>query len=263
MEDGIKRVEAGIKKLGLDALVVIGGDDTLGVAAKLAEHGFNVVGIPKTIDNDLLGTERTIGFSTALNTVVDAIDKLHTTAEAHHRIMILEVMGRHNGWIATLGGIAGGADLILIPEKPFDLDEICTIIKKRNEVKKFTIVVVAEGARPKDGSIVTKNNQKDDFGNETLGGIANWLREEIEKRTGFETRASILGHIQRGGAPTPEDRLLATRFGAKAIELVAKKEFGNMVSLQNDKIVTVPLTEAVKKRKIEDEWYTLAELFFG
>jgi 6-phosphofructokinase 1 len=250
-------------KVGLDALIAIGGDDTLSVAAEMSRRGMKVIGIPKTIDNDLLGTERTIGFSTALSTVVDAIDKLHSTAEAHHRVMVLEVMGRHAGWIATLGGIAGGADLILIPEKPFDLEEVCNLIRKRHEKKNFTIVVVAEGAVPKGGTITTKDGEKDDFGHETLGGVANWLKREIGRRTGFETRSSILGHIQRGGSPTPEDRLLATRFGVTAAHLAAKGQFGVMVSLQNDRIVTIPLEEAVRDRTVGEEWYDIAETFFG
>jgi ATP-dependent phosphofructokinase / diphosphate-dependent phosphofructokinase len=263
MDDGIKKVIEGFNKLGLDALIAIGGDDTLGVAKEMTKHGLKVIGIPKTIDNDLLGTERTIGFSTAIGTVVDAIDKLHSTAESHHRIMILEVMGRHNGWIATLGGIAGGADLILIPERPFDLEEICNLITSRHTKKNFTIVVVAEGATPKDGTITVKNDFVDAFGHVSLGGVANWLKEKIHEKTGIEARASILGHIQRGGIPTPEDRLLATRFGVTAVKLASENKFGVMVSLQNDKIVTVPLSEAVKERKIGDEWYGIAETFFG
>lgn len=263
MENGIKKVEDGFRKLGLDALVAIGGDDTLYVASEMSKAGLKVIGIPKTIDNDLLGTERTIGFSTAFNTVVDAIDKLHTTAESHHRIMILEVMGRHSGWIATLGGIAGGADMILIPEKPFDIDEVCDKIKKRHQRKKFTIVVVAEGAVPKGGTVTTKSGEVDDFGHVALGGVANWLKKEIQARTGFETRASILGHIQRGGIPSAEDRLLATRFGVKAAHLAHIGNFGMMVTLRNNRIETLPLDEAVKDRDVDDEWYDIAKTFFG
>ncbi|MFH1055540.1 MAG: ATP-dependent 6-phosphofructokinase [Candidatus Altiarchaeota archaeon] len=263
MDDGINKVNDGFKKLGLDVLITIGGDDTLGVAAKMSKAGLKVIGIPKTIDNDLLGTERTIGFSTAFTTVVDAIDKLHTTAESHHRIMILEVMGRHAGWIATLAGIAGGADLILIPEKPFDLDEICALIRKRHERKKFTIVVVAEGAMPKGGGVTKKSGEKDDFGNVALGGVANWLKREIQEKTGFETRASILGHIQRGGTPSAEDRLLATRFGVKAVYLASMSTFGVMVTLRNNRIEYISLDEAVKDRHVDDEWYSIAETFFG
>jgi ATP-dependent phosphofructokinase / diphosphate-dependent phosphofructokinase len=263
MQDGIRKVNEGFKKLGLDALIAIGGDDTLSVAAGMSKEGLKVIGIPKTIDNDLLGTERTIGFATAFNTVVDAIDKLHTTAESHHRVMILEVMGRHAGWIATLSGIAGGADLILIPEKPFDLDEICSVIKKRHERKKFTIVVAAEGAVPKGGKVTTKSGEVDDFGHVALGGVANWLKKEIQARTGFETRSSILGHIQRGGTPSAEDRLLATRFGVKAVYLASMNTFGVMVALRNNKVEYISLDEAVKDREVDDEWYSIAETFFG
>jgi ATP-dependent phosphofructokinase / diphosphate-dependent phosphofructokinase len=263
MEDGIKKVTGGFRKLGLDALIAIGGDDTLSVAAQMSKAGLKVIGIPKTIDNDLLGTERTIGFSTAFTTVVDAIDKLHTTAESHHRIMILEVMGRHAGWIATLGGIAGGADLILIPEKPFEIEKICEIIKKRHLRKKFTIVVVAEGAVPKGGNVTTKDGEVDAFGHVALGGVAHWLKNEIQTRTGFETRYSILGHIQRGGTPSAEDRLLATRFGVKAAYLASINTFGVMVALRNNRVEFISLDEAVKDRDVDDEWYSIAETFFG
>jgi ATP-dependent phosphofructokinase / diphosphate-dependent phosphofructokinase len=263
MQDGIKKVNDGFKRLGLDALITIGGDDTLSVASEMSKQGLKVIGIPKTIDNDLLGTERTIGFSTAFNTVVDAIDKLHTTAESHHRIMILEVMGRHAGWIATLSGIAGGADLILIPEKPFDLEEICAVIKKRHQRKKFTIVVVAEGAVPKGGKVTTKSGDVDDFGHVALGGVANWLKKEIQARTGYETRSSILGHIQRGGTPCAEDRLLATRFGVKAVYLASMNTFGVMVALRNNRIEYISLEEAVKDREVDDEWFDIAKTFFG
>jgi ATP-dependent phosphofructokinase / diphosphate-dependent phosphofructokinase len=261
--DGIDKTISGFKKLKLNALIAIGGDDTLSVAAKMSREGLNVIGIPKTIDNDLLGTERTIGFSTAFNTVVDAIDKLHTTAESHHRVMVLEVMGRNAGWIAALGGIAGGADLILIPERPFDLDEVCAIIKRRHEQKSFSIVVVAEGAMPRGGTVTTKNEKKDAFGHECLGGVANWLKREIAGRTGFETRSSILGHIQRGGTPCAEDRLLATRLGCKAVHYAANNNFGVMVTLRNDRIESLPLDEAIKDRVVDDEWYDIAKTFFG
>jgi len=263
MEDGIRKVDEGFAKLGLDALITIGGDDTLSVASEMSKAGLKVIGIPKTIDNDLLGTERTIGFATAFNTVVDAIDKLHTTAESHHRVMILEVMGRHAGWIATLSGIAGGADLILIPERPFDLEEICAIIKKRHIRKKFTIIVVAEGAAPKGGKVTTKSGELDAFGHVALGGVAHWLKNEIQARTGFETRYSILGHIQRGGTPCAEDRLLATRLGVKAVYLAHMNTFGVMVALRNNKIEYISLEEAVKDRQVDDEWYDIAKTFFG
>jgi ATP-dependent phosphofructokinase / diphosphate-dependent phosphofructokinase len=263
MDDGIDRVKEGFRKLGLDALITIGGDDTLYVASEMSKAGLKVIGIPKTIDNDLLGTERTIGFSTAFNTVVDAIDKLHTTAESHHRVMILEVMGRHAGWIATLGGIAGGADLVLIPEKPFDLDEVCETIRERHARKSFTIVVVAEGAVPKGGAVTTKSGEVDDFGHVALGGVANWLKKEIQARTGYETRSSILGHIQRGGTPSAEDRLLATRFGVKAVHLASIGNFGMMVTLRGNRIETLPLDEALKDRMVDDDWYGIAKTFFG
>jgi phosphofructokinase-like protein len=263
MDDGIQKVVDGFNRLGLDALIAIGGDDTLGVAAKMSEAGLKVIGIPKTIDNDLLGTERTIGFNTALTVAVDAIDRLHTTAESHHRVIILEVMGRHAGWIAIMSGIAGGADLILIPEKPFDIDEVCGIIKKRHETKSFTIVVAAEGATPTGGEVVTKSGEKDAFGHVALGGVGNWLKKEIKERLGFDTRSATLGHIQRGGTPTVADRILATRFGVKAVELASEGTFGVMVALKGDHIETVPLNEAVKDRVVDNGWYRLAETFFG
>jgi len=263
MEGGMDKVRNGFQRLGLDSLIAIGGDDTLSVAAEMSRMGMDVIGIPKTIDNDLAGTERTIGFNTAFNTVVDAIDKLHTTAESHHRVIILEVMGRHAGWIAVMAGIAGGADLILIPERPFVLEEVCDVIRKRHERKSFTIVVVAEGAHPKGGTVTTKSDEIDDFGHVALGGVANWLKKEIAERTGFETRASILGHIQRGGKPSAEDRLLGTRLGVKAIHYASNNNFGVMVTLRNDKIEALPLDEAIKDRRVDEEWYSIAETFFG
>lgn len=263
MDDGIEKVKAGFGKLGLDALVAIGGDDTLGVAAKMSEAGLKVIGIPKTIDNDLLGTERTIGFNTALTVATDAIDRLHTTAESHHRVIIVEVMGRHAGWIAVMSGLAGGADLILIPEKEFDIEEVCSTIKERHCTRCFTIVVVAEGALPKGGKMVLASGEKDAFGHVALGGIGNWLKKEIKDRLGYDTRSTILGHVQRGGTPTVADRILATRFGVKAAELLAEGKYGFMVALKGDEIVPVPLAEAVKDRVVDDEWYNLAETFFG
>ena len=263
IEGGIEKAVEGFQKLGLDALIVIGGDDTLGVAAQMSQAGLNVIGIPKTIDNDLLGTERTIGFSTALEVATEAIDRLHTTAESHHRVIICEVMGRHAGWIATLSGIAGGADIILIPEKPFDIQEVTEIIRKRHEKRSFTIVVVAEGATPKDGDLITKSGEKDSFGHVMLGGISEYLKKEIKERLGFDTRSTILGHIQRGGSPNVEDRILATRYGVKAANLLGSKKYGVMVALHGDTIDTVPLGEAVKDRVVDDEWYSIAETFFG
>ena len=257
-----ERLVEGYNRLHLDALIVIGGDETLNAARKLSDAGLKVVGIPKTIDNDLLGTERTIGFSTALWVATEAIDRLHTTAESHHRVMIVEVMGRHAGWIATMSGIAGGADLILIPERPFDIAEICEVIKRRHQTKNFTIVVVAEGAFQRGGKEVVNDEEKDAFGYATLGGVANWLKKEIRTRTGFDTRATILGHVQRGGTPTPEDRILATRFGVTAVKMVAEGWFGVMVALRGDEIITIPLKEAIKDRVVDDDWYSIAETFF-
>jgi len=263
MEGGMDKVRNGFQRLGLDSLIAIGGDDTLSVAAEMSRMGMDVIGIPKTIDNDIAGTERTIGFNTAITVACEAIDRVHTTAESHHRVMIVEVMGRHAGWIAVMAGIAGGADLILIPERPFVLEEVCDVIRKRHERKSFTIVVVAEGAHPKGGTVTTKSDEIDDFGHVALGGVANWLKKEIAERTGFETRASILGHIQRGGKPSAEDRLLGTRLGVKAIHYASNNNFGVMVTLRNDKIEALPLDEAIKDRRVDEEWYSIAETFFG
>ncbi len=265
-EGDLQRVKDNFKKIGLDALVAVGGEDTLGVAAKLVKDGLpNIVGVPKTIDNDLSATDYTFGFDTALNVAMECIDRLHTTAESHHRIMVAEVMGRHAGWIALEAGIAGGADVILIPELPIDLDEVCNIIKKRHERgKTFSIVVVSEGAQFKDGSIVTQEQKLDAFGHVRLGGIGEELAAQIEKRTGYETRVSVLGHIQRGGSPTAFDRVLGTRFGVKAVELIKNKRFGKMAALAGIKIIDVPLEEAVKALKTVDmELYDIAKVFFG
>jgi len=265
-EGELQKVKDNFKKIGLDALVVVGGEDTLGVASRLVEDGLpNIVGVPKTIDNDLSATDYTFGFDTALNVAMECIDRLHTTAESHHRIIVAEVMGRHAGWIAIEAGIAGGADVILIPEIPIDLDEVCNVIKKRHERgKTFSIVVVAEGAQFKDGSIVTQEQKLDAFGHVRLGGIGERLAEQIEKRTAYETRVSVLGHIQRGGSPTAFDRVLGTRFGVKAVELIKNKKFGRMVALAGMKIIDVPLEEAVKALKIVDmEFYDIAKVFFG
>ena len=261
----LEKLKHNFKKIGLDALVAVGGEDTLGVASKLVKEGLNVVGVPKTIDNDLSATDYTFGFDTALNVAMECIDRLHTTAESHHRIIIAEVMGRHAGWIAIEAGIAGGADVILIPEIPIDLDEVCAVIKKRHERgKTFSIVVVSEGAQFKDGSMVTQEQKLDAFGHVRLGGIGEDLAAQIEKRTGFETRVSVLGHIQRGGSPTAFDRVLGTRFGVKAVELIMNKKFGRMVALAGIKIIDVPLEEAVKDLKTVDmELYNIAKVFFG
>ncbi len=260
-----KKARENFKKLGLDALVAVGGEDTLGAASKLVKEGLPIVGVPKTIDNDLSCTDYTFGFDTALNVATECIDRLHTTAESHHRIIVCEVMGRHAGWIAIQSGIAGGADVVLIPEKPIDLDEVCATIKKRHSRgKTFSIVVVAEGAQFKDGGMATKQKELDAFGHVTLGGIGEILGKEIENRTGYETRVSVLGHIQRGGSPTAFDRVLGTRFGVKAVELVKAKKFGRMAALSGNKIIDVPLEEAVGTLKtVDDEWYAIAQEFFG
>lgn len=263
-ENGLAKVRESFAKFKLDALIAIGGEDTLGVASKLVKDGLNVVGVPKTIDNDLNATDYTFGFDTAVNIAMECIDRLHTTAESHHRIMVAEVMGRHAGWIATYSGIAGGADVVLIPEIPIDLEQTCEILKKRHQRgRTFSIVVVAEGAKIKD-SDVTKDQSLDEFGHVKLGGIGDFLAKEIEKRTGFETRVSVLGHIQRGGSPTAFDRILGTRFGIKAVELVETRQFGYMVSLAGTKIISVPLEKAVEKLKtIDMELYAIAQEFFG
>jgi 6-phosphofructokinase 1 len=251
----------------IDALIAIGGDDTLGVANRLfAESGVAVVGVPKTIDNDLNATEVTFGFHTAVQIVSDAIDRLHTTAESHDRVMVVEVMGRHAGHIALYGGIAGGAAEILVPEEPFDLDVVCGRIKARHSHGRHaSIVVVAEGAVPADGSNIVQDQELDAFGHVRLGGIGNWLAKEIEDRTGYETRVTILGHVQRGGTPTAFDRVLSTRFGIGAIDAVHDGAFGHMVALRADRIVRVPLSEATAELKLIDPelYHGVAEVFFG
>jgi ATP-dependent phosphofructokinase / diphosphate-dependent phosphofructokinase len=265
-EGGVEKVKENFKKLGLDALIATGGEDTLGVASKLIKDGIPcIVGVPKTIDNDLSCTDYTFGFDTAVNIATECIDRLHTTAESHHRIMVVEVMGRHAGWIAIESGIAGGADIILIPEIPIDIEEVCALIKKRHgRGKTFSIVVVAEGAQFKEGTFVTQEKNLDDFGHVRLGGIGDRLGAEIEKKTGYETRVSVLGHIQRGGSPTAFDRMLGTRFGVKAVELIKAKKFGRMVALSGNKIIDVDIEEAVKELKLVDmELYELAKVFFG
>jgi 6-phosphofructokinase 1 len=257
------------KELSLDALVVIGGEDTLGVARKLHEKGYRLVGVPKTIDNDLSGTDYTFGFDTAVAIATEAIDRLHTTAEAHNRVMVLEVMGRHAGWIATHAGIAGGADVVLIPERPFDIDEVCDLIRRRHaRGKNFSIVVVAEGAAPRaagDGrGRASAGGPTDAFGHVRLGGVANRLAEAIEEKTRFETRVTVLGHVQRGGTPTAYDRVLATRYGIHAVEMVHRGEWGMMAALRGNRIVSVPLAEATAELKLVDpEIFRIAEVFFG
>jgi phosphofructokinase-like protein len=256
--DGIDRCLATLEKNNIGALIAIGGDDTLSVAQKLHERGTKVVGVPKTIDNDLGGTDYTFGFDTACNIVCEALDRVHTTAEAHNRVMVVEVMGRDAGWIALYSGIAGGADVILIPERPFDVDKVAASIRQRHERGRyFSIIVVAEGAKfssePGQGAPVLQDMGKDEFGHVKLGGIANILAREIEKRTGFETRAVVLGHIQRGGSPSAFDRVLATRYGLGAIDMVHRGEFGCMAALRSNKIVSIPLIEAISRNRVVDD----------
>jgi len=271
-EDGVKRIIDKKKALELSAIIAVGGDDTLGVAARLFDEGVEVVGVPKTIDNDIWGTDYTFGFDTAMNIATEAIDRIHTTAESHNRVMVVEVMGRHTGWIAIEAGIAGGADFILIPERPVDLHKVCEAICKRHQRRRdFSIVVVAEGAKittsdngtTKEIEIV-QDEEKDAFGHVRLGGIGKVLATEIQKRTGFETRFVILGYVQRGGTPTAFDRMLGTRFGVAAVDLVHRGEFGRMVTLEGNKIGSITLKEATSKTKrIDNELYELAEVFFG
>ncbi len=262
--EGAKKVIENIKRLGLGALIAVGGEDTLGVATALSKMGISIVGVPKTIDNDLSATDYTFGFDTAVNTAAEAIDKLRTTAESHNRVMVVEVMGRHAGWIATYAGMAGGADYIMIPEAPFDINEVCAVIKTRRSTGKlFSIIVVAEGAVPKEGSMVIQEKKVDEFGHVRLGGIGVQVAEEIEKRAGIETRYVILGHIQRGGSPSAFDRVLATRFGVRAVDLIKQGEWGRMVALRGNSIVAVPLEEATAKLKTVDmEIYDVAKVFF-
>ena len=269
-KDGIEKIIANFNMLKLKALIAIGGEDTLGVAKILHERGISVVGVPKTIDNDLEGTDYTFGFDTAVNIAMDAIDRVHSTAESHNRVMVVEVMGRHTGWIALHAGLAGGADVILVPERPFDIEKVCELLIKRHEGgRDFSIVVVAEGAKfqaeqDSDGTFILQDMGKDAFGHVKLGGIGAVVAKEIEKRTGFESRVVILGHIQRGGTPTAYDRVLASRYGIAAIDMVHDGEFGKMAALRGTKIISVPLSEAVDKLKtVSDDLYNAAELFFG
>ena len=264
-ENGARKILKNAKKTGIEAVVVIGGEDTLSVAYKMGEFGLKCIGVPKTIDNDLPGTDYTFGFNTAVTIATEALDRLHTTAEAHHRVMILEVMGRYTGWIALEAGLAGGADIILIPEKPFDIDEICDYIRRRQERgRNFSIIVVAEGAKPKGGKEIVYSESIDEFGHIRLGGIGYYLGKEIEKCLSIETRVVVLGHLQRGGSPTAFDRILATRFGIAAIDLVHEEKFGYMVAIKGNKIVSVPLKDVAGKRKTVDlELYDIASIFFG
>src|SRR3954453_9506928 len=264
-DGGLERVRASLADHGIDGLIPIGGEDTLGVARRPADDGIDVVGVPKTIDNDLAGTDFTFGFQTAVQIATDAIDRLHTTAESHNRVMICEVMGRHAGWIAVYSGMAGGADAILVPERPFDIEEVCKHLRRRKTAgRTFSIVVVAEGATPKARHVVSEYQQTDAFGHVRLGGIAVTLEKEIEERTGFETRMTILGHIQRGGTPLAHDRVLGTPFGVEAIDAAHEGDFGRMVALRGTQIVRVPLDEALAAPKLLDpKLFETAEVFFG
>jgi ATP-dependent phosphofructokinase / diphosphate-dependent phosphofructokinase len=264
VEGGVERIIATLSEQGIDALIAIGGEDTLGVARRLYDDGVRVIGVPKTIDNDLAATDYTFGFDTAVNIAMEAIDRLHTTAESHHRAVIVEVMGRHAGWIALHAGMAGGANVVLIPEQPFDVAEVCDLVERRFETHYSPILVVAEGATPKEGTMSLQAGELDAFGHVRLGGIGQLLAEEIEKRTGKESRAVVLGHIQRGGTPTAFDRVLATRFGLAAIDAAEDGAFGQMVALRGTDIVRVPLAEATEQLKtVPLERYAEVEVFFG
>jgi ATP-dependent phosphofructokinase / diphosphate-dependent phosphofructokinase len=265
IENGVEQIKDNLAANDVDALVAIGGEDTLGVATKLSELGVDVVGVPKTIDNDLSGTDFTFGFDTAVNIATEAIDRLHTTAESHHRVLVVEVMGRHAGWIALHAGLAGGASAVLIPEQPFDIEKLCEHVETRFQTHYAPIIVVSEGAVPAEGGDMTLvSGEKDAFGHVRLGGIGDRLAHEIETRTGKEARAVVLGHIQRGGTPTAFDRWLATRFGLHAIDAVADKDFGKMVALRGTGIIRVPLSEGTAELKlVSAEEYAEAAVFFG
>jgi ATP-dependent phosphofructokinase / diphosphate-dependent phosphofructokinase len=271
VEGGVEAVLRNVREANLDAVVAVGGEDTLGVAGRLyAEHGLPVVGVPKTIDNDLSGTDYTFGFDTAVTIATEAIDRLHTTAESHNRVMVVEVMGRHTGWIAVMSGIAGGADVILIPEHPVTVEDACReLVKRHDGGKDFSIVVVSEGYELTYESgeqrlVAGAARESDQFGHVVLGGVGDSLAREIEERTGFETRVTVLGHVQRGGSPTPRDRVLATRFGLEAADLVERGAFGRMAALHGDRIVDIALEEATRELKtVPSEWYDVARAFFG
>ncbi|HTL23378.1 MAG TPA: 6-phosphofructokinase [Mycobacteriales bacterium] len=264
VDGGVDRIRQNLGELGVDALVAIGGEDTLGVATQLAAAGLTVVGVPKTIDNDLSATDYTFGFDTAVQVAVDAIDRLHTTAESHHRALIVEVMGRHAGWIALHSGLAGGANVILIPERPFDIEAVCRYVEQRFARQFAPIIVVAEGATPAEGTMALQEHELDAFGHVRLGGIGLLLEREIQRRTGYESRQTVLGHVQRGGTPTATDRILATRFGLQAIDAVHEGDSGVMVALRGTEIVRVPLADATSELKLVPlERYAEAEVFFG
>jgi 6-phosphofructokinase 1 len=262
--DGVERIRANLEAVGVDALIAIGGEDTLGVATRLSELGVKVVGVPKTIDNDLSATDFTFGFDTAVNIAMEAIDRLHTTAESHHRVLVVEVMGRHAGWIALHSGLAGGANIILIPEQPFDIERVCALVERRFQLQYAPIIVVAEGAIPVEGTMETATGELDAFGHARLGGIGYLLAQEIESRTGKEARTVVIGHVQRGGTPSAFDRWLATRFGLHAITAVFEQDFGKMVALRGTDIVRVPLSEGTGTLKtVDPSQYTEAEVLFG
>ncbi|MFF1923497.1 6-phosphofructokinase [Streptomyces sp. NPDC058221] len=264
-EHGVRRIRDTLDRHEVDALVTIGGEDTLGVAATLSdEHGIPCVGVPKTIDNDLSATDYTFGFDTAVGIATEAIDRLHTTAESHMRVLVVEVMGRHAGWIALHSGLAGGANVILIPEQPFDTDQVCAWVTSRFRASYAPIVVVAEGAVPAEGEMVLKDGSQDSFGHVRLSGVGEWLAKEIERRTGNEARTTVLGHVQRGGTPSAFDRWLATRFGLHAIEAVHDGDFGKMVALSGTDIVRVPIAEATARLKtVDPALYAEVGVFFG
>lgn len=264
VDGGLDIVRENLLRMRVDALIAIGGEDTLGVATKLDEYGLNVVGVPKTIDNDLSATDYTFGFDTAVNIATEAIDRLHTTAESHHRALIVEVMGRHAGWIALHAGMAGGANVILIPEIPFSMERVCAYVESRFQSQYAPIIVVSEGARPEGGDTATLEKGLDAFGHVRLGGIGEWLAGEIEKRTGKEARTTVLGHIQRGGTPSAFDRVLATRFGLHAVDAVEAAAWGTMVALRGTDIVRVPLSAGTSELKlVQPARYAEAEVFFG
>lgn len=264
IDNGIDRLKTNLEQQGIDALVAIGGEDTLGVAERLTHEGVPVVGVPKTIDNDLGATDYTFGFDTAVHIATEAIDRLRTTAESHHRALVVEVMGRHAGWIALHSGLAGGANVILGPEKRFSVEQVCDWVQRRFERQYAPIIVVAEGAIPEGGQEVLQAGERDAFGHVRLGGVGTWLAEELAERTGKESRAVVLGHTQRGGTPTAYDRVLATRFGLHAIDAVSESDFGTMVALRGTEIVRVPLREATAELKtVPLERYAEAEVLFG
>lgn len=263
-EAAVQRIQDNLAAHKVDALIVIGGEDTLGVATELSRQGINLVGVPKTIDNDVSGTDYTFGFDTAVGIATEAIDRLHTTAESHMRTLVVEVMGRHSGWIALHAGVAGGANVILIPERPFDIDQVCTWVKNRFKIHYAPIVVAAEGAVPIEGQMILKDRTLDEFGHVRLSGIGEWLAQEIEQRTGTDARTTVLGHVQRGGTPSAFDRWLATRFGLHAVDAVKDGDYGKLVALRGTQIIRIPLDGTRAKTKLVDpSLYDEFEVFFG